>query len=144
MSEQTDSTPARIVGQAQSLENATNVNSEQERFYKVYADIGELILAFLTGELFLSLAHRVALLSRAAFIPSAGSGNPAALAFCLGMKEKGASDLARRRNMPFVKPGDERIFSFSDTTKKFDKEEKSEDSVAHAKRKRIRKPKTSL
>lgn len=146
-SQRTNSSQAKNPGngesrQSNSLDNQDVLYLAQLRYFTVFADIGEHFLAFITGEAFIALATRLHGLTRAAFVPSKGSGNPAALAFCLNMTEKGASDLARRRNLPFVKPGDERIFEFSDVPKKFEKQDKSEVSVAPVKPKRVRRKKT--
>lgn len=124
-----------------SLHNQDALYLAQLRYFTAFAAIGEHLLAFITGEFFLVLAARMKHLARAAFIPSFCGGNVSALAFWLNMTEKGASDLARRRHMPFSMPGDERIFTISDVAKNFEAPDKPQDSVAHAKRKRIRKPK---
>ncbi len=152
MSDVSDSSLPRTLSQANKTENggirdSAGVASQdalylaQLRYFTAFAAIGEHILAFITGEFFLVLAARMKHLARAAFIPSFCGGNVSALAFWLNMTEKGASDLARRRHMPFSKPGDERIFTISDVAKNFEAPDKPQDSVAHAKRKRIRKPK---
>lgn len=130
------------IHQSISLHNQDALYLAQLRYFTVFAAIGEHILAFITGELFLVLAARAKHLARATFIPSTGHGNTSAVAFCMGMKESGARDLAIRRNLPVVKPGEERIYQFSDITKTFAKEEKQPNSVAPVKPKRIRRKKT--
>lgn len=124
------------------LANQDALYLAQLRYFTAFAAIGEHLLAFITGEFFLVLAGRLKHLARATFIPATGHGNTAAVAFCMGMTESGSRDLAIRRNLPVLKPGDERIYQFADITKTFSKEEKQPDSVAHAKPKRIRRKKT--
>lgn len=84
--------------------------THQERYYAVWAAVGDVVLAVLTSDAANLIGKRLSLLASSAFIPSSGYGNVSALAFCLGMTQKGASDLARRQKMPFTKPGNERIF----------------------------------
>lgn len=122
--------------------NSQNLN-HQDRFYKVYADIGEIILAFISGEVFAAAAERITLLFQAKFVPSGWYGCTNALAFFLNMKESGARDLALRNHLPVIKPGQDRIYHLPDAARKFTPqiEEKTEESVAHTKLKRIRRRK---
>src|SRR3954471_18371320 len=78
-----------------------------------------ILIAVCQHQVTLAIARRLSLLSAAAFIPDSGSGNTAAAAFWLNMSEPGARALMKRRSIPVKKPGDERVYRFSDITGEF-------------------------
>lgn len=98
--------------------------TEQERCYRVWADIGEIVLALLTSVAALRFGKRLETLSRASFVPDSGSGNNAANAFLLGMTSDSFKHLAARRHIPKVMPGDESLYRFSDIVKTFEVDER--------------------
>ncbi|MES2788111.1 MAG: hypothetical protein V4719_00720 [Planctomycetota bacterium] len=139
---QGDNTPLRTLGQPENVDKCAFVNNH-DRCCSVWADIGEIILRAISSPITQSIGRRLGLLAGAAFIPSAGQGNTAAVAFCLNLTESGAKALARRRNIPVAKPGDERVYRFANITGTFAAPEskKTPDSEAPVKLKRIRRSK---
>ncbi len=60
--------------QQNSSENSRNDQplSHQDRYFKVWADIGEVIFAFISGEIFCQFATRIGLLIQGAWLPGVG------------------------------------------------------------------------
>ena len=136
------SDPRSVRAMSQAQNPNSQISNSQDRFYAAWAAVGEIVLAVLTNPAVLDIAYRISLLSRAVFLPTCGSGNTAAVAFLMNMKEGSARNFAIRRRMPVQKPGEERIYEFSHLTKTFPKIESAE-SVAPVKLKKkrpIRKP----
>jgi len=50
----------------------SQIEQEQLRYYRTYADIGEWILAIITCQIFVTFAQRVALLAQGAWLPGMG------------------------------------------------------------------------
>lgn len=112
MSQERDSSPARSVVQAQN--QATAQISHQERFYAVYADIGEIILLFITGEAFRHVAHRVGRILQGAWLPSSGTASGPVLEGLLNKSEDTITKMAKRISAPIYRPGDTNMFRFED------------------------------
>lgn len=113
--EDIDADPAR-----QLHSNEKSKIDQQQRFYKVYADIGELILAFISGEVFHAAFNRMAMLAGGLFIPCDGYGSLSVVAGLLGLKEDGARALLKRNNVPFKKPGQDQMYRLADVVEKFE------------------------
>lgn len=64
----TDTDPVRQLHSNQKSE----LEQQQLRYYRVYADIGEWILAIVTCQIFVTFAQRVSLLVQGAWLPGMG------------------------------------------------------------------------
>ncbi len=84
--------------------------SHQDRFYKVYADIGEIILRILTGKAFLSLGKRMSLLIQGAWLPSAGHVSIRMLATLLNRSESAVRRTLNRLSAPVATIGSEGLY----------------------------------
>lgn len=98
-------------------------------YYRLSCALLRIVISVCEHPATRAIANRLALLARVSFIPSTGHGNTSAVAFLLGMTESGSRDLAIRRNLPVLKPGDERIYEFRDITKAFSDKGKKNDEV---------------
>lgn len=118
MSDISDSSLARMLGQDKNT--ASGENDTTAELVRLGCAILRVILIWLTSETAHRIGRRIDNLSRASFVPDSGHGNNAANAFLLGMSESGFKQLAARRNVPKVMPGDECLLRFSDITKTFE------------------------
>ena len=89
----------------------------QDRFYKVYADIGEIILAFISGEFFLRFASRLRLALSGRLLPDTGTVNVPVLAALLDKSEITVETMATRVNATVYRPGNENMFRCADFAK---------------------------
>lgn len=119
MSHKGDSSLTRTVNQAE-MANKSEI-SEQERFYKIWADIGLLVLSLITEACVRNWGRRLEQWSRAAVVPAEGYGNLAAVQAILDMSEEGARDFIKRNNVPAKKPGKDLMYRLADLTEKFTK-----------------------
>lgn len=108
MSDHSDSSQGTDCSQGNSINKCEK--SEQERFYKVYADIGEIILRFLTGEAFLSLAERLSLVLHGAWLPVSGHASIRVLAALLNRSESAIRRTVGRLNVPVATIGSEGLY----------------------------------
>jgi hypothetical protein len=107
-----DYTPLMTIDQAQTGD-PPGIDHEQ-RFYKVYADIGEFILAVITGDLFCHFAARVCRLIQGQWLPDSGAADLSVLTALLDKSESTVRQMARRINAPLYKPGDTNMYRFAD------------------------------
>ena len=98
------------------MSNQPNTDN-QDRFYRVYADIGEIILDFLTGQFFLHLASRVRLALSGRWLPDSGTVNVPILAALLDKSEITVETMAARVNATVYRPGNENMFRCADFAK---------------------------
>lgn len=94
---------------------------QQQRFYKVYADIGDLILLIITGEVFRKFIDRAAVIGTGILIPAQGFVSLPVVAALFGLKDDGARALLKRNNVPFKKPGQDQLYRLADLIEKFEK-----------------------
>lgn len=113
-----DSSLGAHSSQAKPADKATSVN-HQARLFRIWADIGEVVLVILTCTAAVALGRRLALLANATLIPDAGTANARGCAAALDMTEDSFKQLARRRFIPTRKPGDELLYRLSDLTQEF-------------------------
>lgn len=104
------------MSQAQTELNRDYLDN-QARLFRVWADIGEIVLLVLTCAAAKLIGRRLELLAKSTFLPDTGSGNAYALAAAMNMSESGFQQLAARKHIPRTKPGDELLFRFGDVTK---------------------------
>lgn len=88
--------------------------NNQERFYKVYADIGEIILNFMTGEFFLHFASRIGRIVQGSWLPSSGLGSSHVVAGLLDIQESTVKGLVKRHSVPIYRPSDGNMFKLED------------------------------
>lgn len=93
--------------------------NQQERFYRVYADIGELLLAIMTGAAFLALSRRLSLLCHGIWIPSSGTCDTHAAAAMLDLSEQRMDIQLRERHVPRAKPGQRTLVRVADLAGEF-------------------------
>ena len=86
------------------------MQTQQERFFGIAADIAEMVMIFLKSETFSILTRRINHLARGQFIPQAGLYDTYTWAGLLQMSPVGANHLFQRMKVEPNMPGDRNVF----------------------------------
>lgn len=104
------STDSRAERQEKSQDNTAEL-------IRLACQLLRILIQWATSKAATRIGRRVNLLSQAAWLPSSGQGDTNAIAACLNLAEISTDQQLTKNKVPHNKPGQSRLFRFSDVAK---------------------------